>query len=340
MNPFVLIIKLFIYSSLLFAEPLNWKFPTDHGIHPNYDTEWYYITGHLVDTNQQLHGFQVTFFRHKLTKIPDNTSLWNSPHLYTAHFAFTNGNEQTFKHYETMGRESYKIATGVSGNMGIHINNWSLSMKGDTIFIDITTADGQFKLELESAKPIVFHGKNGYSQKSASTDHYSYYYSFTRLKGSGSYQVSDNRLIFSEASAWMDREIFNQLLDNNQIGWDWFAIQLDDGSDIMAFRVRSKTTGDYFSGTHIQPNGDTTPLNKKDFQLTVLDTWESPTSGAKYPIKWKIEVPQFQYSLVVTARFNFQELKNTIPFPFYYWEGQSIVSGSHNGRAYMELVGY
>ena len=133
MSRFVLIIKLFICSFLLFSEPLNWEFPKDHGIHPNYDTEWYYITGHLVDTNQQLHGFQVTFFRHKLTKVPDNTSLWNSPHLYTAHFAFTNGNEQTFNHYETMGRESYKIAKGDPENMGIHINNWSLFMKDETI---------------------------------------------------------------------------------------------------------------------------------------------------------------------------------------------------------------
>ena len=340
MNPFALIISLVIYSFILFAEPLNWEFPKDHGIHPTYDTEWYYITGHLVDTNNELHGFQVTFFRHKLTKVPDNFSLWNSPHLYTAHFAFTNGRDETFNHYETMGRESYKIAKGMSGNMGIHINDWSLSMKGNIIFIDITTTDGQFKLKLESVKPITFHGTNGYSQKSASTDHFSYYYSFTRLKGSGSYQTSDNHLIFSDASAWMDREIFNQLLDNDQIGWDWFAIQLDDGSDIMAFRVRSETNGDYFSGTHIKPNGDTTKLSKKDFQLTILDTWKSPISDASYPIKWNVEIPKFKYSLIITARFNFQELKNTIPFPFYYWEGQSLVSGSHNGRAYMELVGY
>ena len=100
MNPFVLCINLFILSLGILATPMNWAFPKDHGIHPNYDTEWYYITGHLVDTNDTLHGFQVTFFRHRLKPIQDSVSLWNSSHLYTAHFAFTNGENKSFYHDE------------------------------------------------------------------------------------------------------------------------------------------------------------------------------------------------------------------------------------------------
>ena len=107
MNRFV--ISLLILTVSIIASPFQWEFPKDHGIHPDFDTEWYYITGHLTDENDTLHGFQVTFFRHKLTPIKDSESPWNSPHLYTAHFAFTNGTDGTFQHHEAMGRSSYVI---------------------------------------------------------------------------------------------------------------------------------------------------------------------------------------------------------------------------------------
>ncbi len=319
---------------------MQWEFPKDHGIHPDFDTEWYYITGHLTDEDDTLHGFQVTFFRHKLTPIKDSESPWNSPHLYTAHFAFTNGTDGTFQHHEAMGRSSYGIAGGSAEKMDVFIRDWSLKMIDDDIVIDIQTNQGQFKLTLSSQKPIVFHGNNGYSKKSDINDRFSYYYSFTRLTGSGQYKTNQTLYKFKSASAWMDREIFNSLLDKEQIGWDWFAIQLDNGSEIMAFQVRSDSKSPYYSGTYISETGQSESLKKDDFKLTPLEYWTSPKSNAKYPIKWRLNLIKKNQSYIITARFNEQELKNTIPFPFYYWEGQSIVSGSHTGRAYIEMVGY
>ena len=138
----------------------------------------------------------------------------------------------------------------------------------------------------------------------------------------------------------MDREIFNQLLDQEQIGWDWFAIQLDNGCEIMAFQVRSETGEPYYSGSFVGLNGDVTSLSKENLKLTALDYWESEKSNNRYPIKWKLSLPSLNQEYIITARFNNQELYNPIPFPFYYWEGQSLVTGSTTGKAYMELVGY
>ncbi|MEK9726787.1 MAG: carotenoid 1,2-hydratase, partial [Candidatus Margulisiibacteriota bacterium] len=164
----------------LFAAPPNWDFPSDHGIHPDFDTEWYYITGHLVDLEGTLHGFQVTFFRHKLSPVKNSTSLWNSPHLYTAHFAFTNGELKSFYHDETMGRSRIGDAHGDRNRMSIYIRDWKLNMHDNTIHISIKSKQHEFNLNLMPSKPIVLHGNNGYSQKSYNKDRFSYYYSFTR----------------------------------------------------------------------------------------------------------------------------------------------------------------
>ena len=340
MNPFVLCIKLLLLSVTLLAAPMNWEFPSDHGIHPDYDTEWYYITGHLVDTNNTLHGFQVTFFRHKLSQVKDSTSLWNSPHLYTAHFAFTNGETDVFYHDETMGRASFGLADGETNHMNIYINDWQLNMVNNTIQISIKSKEHDFKLNVTPSKPILFHGDNGFSQKSTNKDRFSYYYSFTRLEGNGTYSNGSKIYTFKSASAWMDREIFNTLLDNEQIGWDWFAIQLDDGTDIMAFQVRSDLKTPYYSGTILPKTGKKITLSKKDFSLTPLAYWTSPKSKQQYPTTWQLQIPKHAIDVTIKARYDYQELHNTVPFPFYYWEGQSLVSGSHQGRAYMELVGY
>ena len=327
-------------TNVIFSSPIPWEFPKAHGIHPTFDTEWYYITGHLIDENNTRHGFQVTFFRHKLSAIKDSKSPWNSPHLYTAHFAFTDGEDKTFQHYEAMGRNSYGIAGGQSDSMGVFIRDWSLKMIDDVIHIDIKTENGRFKLNLSSQKPIVFHGKNGYSKKSDVNERFSYYYSYTRLVGTGSYQQESKSLKFQSASAWMDREIFNSLLDKEQIGWDWFAIQLANGEEIMAFQVRSDTKAPYYSGTYISESGASKPLSKDDFTLTPLEFWTSPKSNITYPIKWQLKLLKRNQNFIISARFNHQELQNTIPFPFYYWEGQCDVTGTHSGQAYMELVGY
>ncbi|MEK9726788.1 MAG: lipocalin family protein, partial [Candidatus Margulisiibacteriota bacterium] len=162
---------------------------------------------------------------------------------------------------------------------------------------------------------------------------------FPRLEGNGTYSNGLKKYTFRSANAWMDREIFNTLLDKEQMGWDWFAIQLDNGMDIMAFQVRSETQP-YLSATIVARDGSATALTNHDFQLIPLANWTSPISGISYPIQWRLLIPNQNIDLKINARFKQQELKNSIPVPFFYWEGQSSVSGTHTGNAYMELVGY
>lgn len=337
MNRFALLISILLLCIPSFA--WNWTFPKDHGMHPTFDSEWVYVTGHLTDETGTLHGFQVTFFRHQLTQIPDSTSPWNSPHLYTAHFAFTNGDTGAFKHYETMGRENSSTAYGQRNHLNVFIRDWKIEMNGHKMVIDIRTDDGHFTLFLAPTKPIIFHGDNGKSYKS-SQKNYSYYYSMPRLEGHGTYTSGSNTYAFTSASAWMDREFFNNLLDSKQIGWDWFSLQLDSGEDIMVFQVRSNDGSTYKSGTYIAKDGTTQSLNNKDIELIPIDYWVSEKSQHRYPIEWQINLVSLNKSFTVSARFQNQELFNSVPFPFFYWEGQSLVSGSESGRAYLEMVGY
>ena len=337
MNRFAILISLLLFCIPTFA--WNWSFPKDHGMHPTFDSEWVYVTGHLTDSAGSLHGFQVTFFRHKLTPVPDGTSPWNSPHLYTAHFAFTNGNTGEFNHYETMGRENPSKAYGKRSQLNVFIRDWKINMKENKMTIDIRAGEGHFKLFLTPTKPIVFHGDNGKSYKS-SQKNYSYYYSMTRLEGHGSYTTKSETYSFTSASAWMDREFFNNLLDSKQVGWDWFSLQLDSGDDIMVFQVRSTDGTTYKSGTFVSKDGTTESIPGKDIELTPKAYWVSEKSQHCYPIEWQINLPSLNQSFTITARFQNQELFNSIPFPFFYWEGQTLVSGSQSGRAYLEMVGY
>ena len=161
-----------------------------------------------------------------------------------------------------------------------------------------------------------------------------------RLEGHGRYTTHTDTYDFRSASAWMDREFFNNLLDSKQVGWDWFSLQLDSGADIMVFQVRSNDGSTYKSGTYIAKDGTTESLNNNDIELTPKTYWVSENSQRRYPIEWEIHLPSYNKTFTVTARFQHQELFNSIPFPFYYWEGQSLVTGSESGRAYLEMVGY
>ena len=173
------------------------------------------------------------------------------------------------------GRESYAIAKGSPEKMAIFIRDWSLKMDDDVIHISIKSNHHDFKLQLKPNKPMVLHGDNGYSQKSNNKDRFSYYYSFTRLIGSGTYSNQHSTYTFKSASAWMDREIFNTLLDKEQIGWDWFAIQLDNGDDIMVFQVRSDQRP-YFSGTYVKTGQEPIALSGDDFTFNTITFLDQP----------------------------------------------------------------
>ena len=228
-----------------------------------------------------------------------------------------------------MGRASFGLADGATNHMNIYINDWQLNMVNNTIQISIKSKEHDFKLNVSPAKPILFHGDNGFSQKSTNKDRFSYYYSFTRLEGNGTYSNGSKTYTFKSASAWMDREIFNTLLDNEQIGWDWFAIQLDDGTDIMAFQVRSDSKTPYYSGTIFPKTGKQITLSKNDFSLTPLAYWTSPKASNSIPQHGNCKYPSMLLMLPLRPAMT---IKNcTIPCPFRFIIGK----GNHS---YLALI--
>ena len=178
-------------------------------------------------------------------------------------------------------------------------------MKDHRIYINIKTKDGIFYLALTSTKPLVFHGDRGKSFKS-SQNNYSYYYSMTRLTGGGHYKTNTSMYKFDTASAWMDREFFNHLLSSDQVGWDWFSLQLDSGEDIMVFQVRSTDGRYYKSGTLVHKDGTSVSLTAEDIELHPMAHWVSKKSKKRYPIKWALTIPSINKTLQVTARFKSQ----------------------------------
>jgi predicted secreted hydrolase len=187
----------------------------------------------------------------------------------------------------------------------------------------------------------VLNGINGLSQKAAAAGNASYYYSITRMKSQGTLQIGE-RIFNVSGLSWLDREWGSSALSNDQQGWDWFALQLSDGSDLMLYNLRRNdgSQDSHSAGTLTLADGAVVHLSKDDFVLEVLDTWQSPRGG-RYPIAWQIAVPQYNLSLTIDPVLDAQELVTVVR----YWEGAVDVSGRHNGepiagRGYVELTGY
>lgn len=192
----------------------------------------------------------------------------------------------------------------------------------------------------------MIHGRGGISQKAEGPGFASHYYSFTRLatRGRLTYRGRNFKV---RGSSWMDHEFSSRHLKSNQVGWDWFALQLDDGSDIMLFRLRRRDGGadPHSSGTWIDPQGQGHHLRRDDFRLQATATWQSPHSRARYPAAWKITLPQAGYELELTPTIADQELITTLSTRVTYWEGSVRIRGTKHGqplsgRGYVELTGY
>lgn len=341
----VLIACALMISTCVFSAPnaINWSFPKDYGAHDGFNTEWWYFTGHLSTEDNTLYGFQVTFFRYKLEPVSDSTSLFNAPHLYSAHFALTDSVNQKFIFDEVHARDSFHQVKSAKNQLDLAVKDWKLVYKDNAFLIDLTTSIGHFILELKSSKPKVFHGDQGISYKNATHSHYSHYYSHTRLNGQGKFIGANKTLVFTKASAWMDREIFNSLLSQDQAGWYWFALQFDTNEELMLFKVKG-SKDHYYSGTFVDKQGRSVSIASSDIKIEPLETWRSAKSGHRYPIKWRVSIkadPAGQYpsqSYLINATVTDQELKISHPFSLFYWEGQGLVNGTKTGKAYIEIA--
>jgi predicted secreted hydrolase len=326
--------------------PRPLTFPADHGPHPDYQTEWWYYTGNLETADGRHFGYQLTFFRRALVPPAlrqDRQSDWATNQVYMAHFALTDVVGQRHQAFERFARG----AAGLAGAQAVPYRAWLEDWRVDEVEPHVVkvhaTQDGvTIDLLLTDHKGPVLQGDRSYSQKGPEPGNASYYYSLTRLVSSGTVQVG-NAVYQVAGLSWMDHEFSTSALAADQVGWDWFALQLDDGSELMVFQLRKAdgSVDPFSSGTLIAPDGSVRHLSRNDFQVSVDATWRSPHSGATYPARWIMKVPLADLTLNVEPYLADQELN----VAFTYWEGAVRLRGEHVGRAvtgsgYMELTGY
>ncbi len=327
--------------------PAPISFPDDFGPHPDYLTEWWYYTGNLDAPDGRHFGYQLTFFRRALVppqqRPGDRASDWATDQLYLAHFTVTDVSGNSFQFEERYTRGAAGLSGATARPYRVWLEDWSVESSGPNLYRLTAAQDGlRLDLILEDLKGPILQGQDGYSPKGPQPGNASYYISQTRLAASGTLTIRGTAITV-EGLSWMDHEYSTSALGPDQVGWDWFSVQLNDQTELMLFQLR-KENGEidpFSSGTVVYPDGSTRSLSMNDFEIIVLDQWSSPHSGAEYPGRWRIEIPSEGISLDLEPFIPDQELRVF----FTYWEGAVRISGSNDGApvtgaGYVEMTGY
>ncbi len=329
--------------------PKEFSFPEDHGPHPGYRTEWWYYTGNLTGEDGRRFGYQFTIFRNQLTPPDtaevDRSSNWATNQLFLAHLAVADVENDLHYGAERFSRGAAELAGAQAEPFRIWLEDWSTEAVGeDTTPMRIRAEDDAFGLDLtvDPVKPKVFHGDRGYDPKGPDAGNASYYISFTRMETSGEITI-DGETFNVSGESWMDHEWSTSALTEEQVGWDWFSVQLDNGYDLMYYELREEggSRSPYTSGTVVDPNSNTVSLHEGDGELEVLERWTSPRSGGEYPIRWRLRIPGEELDLTIESLFPDQEMNVSVR----YYEGAIEVGGTHrgeevSGRGYVEMTGY
>ncbi|MFN3649179.1 MAG: lipocalin-like domain-containing protein [Armatimonadota bacterium] len=327
--------------------PYQFQFPRDHAAHPEYQTEWWYYTGHLRQGDRKL-GYELTFFQVGIDPARRSSrSAWALHTLYFAHFALTDENGKRFHLAETIGRPALGMAGAATDRYHVWIDDWSARLVSDDTHHLRASGDGySIDLRLTERKPPVVHGFNGVSQKAAGAGRASHYYSMTRLETSGTLTLGEERIPVTGVS-WMDHEFGSNQLTEEQLGWDWFSLQLDNNRELMLYVLRRKdgSLEPYSSGTMVHADGTWKHLPLQAYRIDATGQWKSPRTGAVYPAGWRVEVPGEKLSLTVTPTVADQEVMTEGTAGVVYWEGSVEVAGQDQGRpvtgvGYVELTGY
>ncbi len=322
-------------------------FPADFGAHPDFRTEWWYYTGNLSTPNGRPFGFELTVFRVGLVSptidMPDD-SAWYGDSLYFAHFALSDIAANEFHAYERYSRPGPGLAGAQASPYRVWLEDWNITETGkDTYRLQAAQGEIAIDLNLTDEMGIILHGEDGYSRKGQEVTNASYYYSQPRLRAEGTVHVQGETHQVN-GLAWKDHEFSTGILDKEQIGWDWFSLQFDDGKALMLFQLRETDgkTSDSSSGTFIQDSGESQPLKNEDFSITVLDQWRSPHTGGVYPSAWRVQLEEPACQLEISPWMADQEVN----FPAVtYWEGAVRFVGTCagkpvSGNGYIELTGY
>ncbi|HXJ02887.1 MAG TPA: carotenoid 1,2-hydratase [Micropepsaceae bacterium] len=316
------------------------QFPADHGAHPDFRNEWWYVTGWLETGDGRQMGFQVTFFRIRPANDQNNPSAFAAKQVLFAHAALSDPAVGHLLHDQRVAREGFGLAEASTTDMDVVLDDWNIKRDGgDRIH---TRAGGkEFVLDLNftPTQPIMLQGDNGYSRKGPLPTEASHYYSLPHLTVSGSVE-RDGKTLPVKGTAWLDREWSSSYLDPNAVGWDWVGFNLDDGAAVMAFQIRDSAGHALWAGGSFRnAKGDITRFAPDDVSFVTLRSWHSPRTGADYPVERTLVVrlPEGARQWRIMPLFDDQELDSRAGGGPVYWEGAARIPG---GRGYLELTGY
>ena len=325
----------------------NISFPRDHGSHDDARVEWWYVTGQLDAASGKRLGYQLTFFRTGIADEPKGarTSAFAARDLFLAHFALTDASVGTFRFAERMHRTGVGAASAREDRLDVANEDWRLEEVGGRLVLFASDGGDELSLLLTPEKPPVLHGENGLSRKGPEPDAVSRYVSLTRLRAEG-WRTSGGKSEAVSGLSWFDHEWGSGSIGKGTSGWDWFAMHLLDGRDLMLYRLRGAagSATAFTSGTLVGKDGRAMPLAARDFTIEETARWKSARSGGDYPARWTIRVPRADISVEVVPLVNDQELVTAKSTRVTYWEGACDVTapggGAPLGRAYVELTGY
>ena len=314
-------------------------FPQDHGAHPDFRTEWWYVTGHVETSSGVPLGFQVTFFRSRTGVGEDSKSKFAPQQILFAHAAIADPRHGKLRHDEKIARAGFGNHAKV-GAMDIALNKWTMRMNENVISARIASKDFSLDLSLTPSQAPILQGENGYSQKGTNSNQASYYVSFAQVSVTGKI-IIDGKAETVTGKAWFDHEWSSEIMAADVSGWDWLGANLDDGGAVMAFRMRgAEGKAIWAGGTRVMADGRAIKMSPQQIVFTPLETWRSPRTSATYPVAMRVDVANESFEL--RPWMNDQELDSSRSTGITYWEGATdlIQNKQRVGRGYLELTGY
>jgi len=311
------------------------RFPADHGAHPDFRTEWWYVTGWL-NTAQGRKGFQITFFRTRPDLDTQNPSAFVPRQVIFAHAALADPTHGKLRHAARIARAGFGLANARVGDMDVTLDDWRLWRGKDGKLHAKLAGDGfAFDLAFTPTQPVILQGEGGFSRKGPVLSEASHYYSWPHLAVSGRL---DGQAV--TGTAWLDREWSSTLMNPKAVGWDWLGLNMEDGSAVTLFRMRDGKGGALWAGgSHRGKDGVLSVLKPDDVRWQAGGWWQSPRSKARWPVRpvVALRVGGAWRELPVTPMMADQELDSRMSGGPVYWEGAVTVPG---GRGYLELTGY
>lgn len=316
------------------------EFPRDHGSHPNFRTEWWYITGWVKGSDGVERGLQITFFRSRTGIGEDNPSRFAPTQLLFAHAALADAANGHLLHDQRAARAGLGLAEAAIGQTDVHIHDWSLKLTDAGYAASVAARDFRFTLRFQPTQPLLLQGERGYSRKGPEARQASYYYSRPQLAIAGSITLK-GRAQEVTGKAWLDHEWSSEALAGAASGWDWVGLNLADGGALMAFRIRDRSGGTFWAGgARRGADGGDRVLGPEEIRFDPLRRWRSPRTQVEYPVALRLRAGDVTYEL--EPLMDDQELDSRASTGTIYWEGavRAREGGRLAGEGYLELTGY